>query len=86
MAWIDVVVAGLFVLACTLSAWQAYHEDWGAIRLLGAALFLGGAAAALFLDELLSLPGLELVGAALILSGVLLTWRADGDRTAPREG
>jgi hypothetical protein len=86
MAWIDVVVASLFVVACVLSAWQAYHEDWGAMRFLGAVLFLGGGAAALFFDELLSLPGLELVGAAMMLSGALLTWRTDGDRTTPPEG
>ena len=86
MAWIDVVVTALFVLACALSAWQASQEDWGAMRFLGAVLFLGGAAAALFFDELLSLPDLELVGAAMMLSGALLTWRADGDRTTPPEG
>jgi hypothetical protein len=51
----------------------------------GAVLFLGGGAAALFLDELFSLPDLELVGAASMLSGALLTWHAGGDRTAPPE-
>ncbi|WP_122088637.1 hypothetical protein [Halalkalicoccus subterraneus] len=79
MDWVTLVVIGLLVFACLLAIYQSRKEGWGLNRKVGTIVFIGGVAIGLFLDELLPmgsslLPWVELIGAAIILIGLVISW------------
>lgn len=75
----DIVVLGLFVVACLLAVYQSRAENWTINRKIGAVISLVGVAIALFLDDLLAAsspihPWIEPVAAAIMAVGLLVSW------------
>ncbi|WP_323173126.1 hypothetical protein [Natrialba sp. PRR66] len=87
MNWESAVVFGLFAVACGLAAFRARTDDWTARRTIGVGVFLAGAAAGLFLDELVPIPSIlapwiEPIAASVMVVGLVVAWtHADRERT-----
>ena len=76
------VVTGLFVVACVLAFWRSRRDDWNTHQLLGARIFLTGAAIGLFLDDVVGenspvIEWIEPVGALVMIVGLFVWWRSD---------
>ena len=79
MDWTTIAVLESFIVACLLAIYQSRGGDWAINRKVGAATFLLGAAVGLFPDDLVVanspiLPRIELIGASVMVIGLLITW------------
>ncbi|ELY89974.1 hypothetical protein [Natrialba taiwanensis] len=87
MNWESAVVFGLFAVACGLAAVRSRREGWPVRRTIGVSVFLAGAAAGLFLDELVPIPSIlapwiEPIAASVMGVGLVVAWtHADHERT-----